>query len=402
MKTYSPSPKYIDECDISLLSPQQRFTYAFKWLDAEEKWLPIWDKDLKKQKRDENGQLKYKKNGEPEMEPKHGETPKVDALRKVCQVFSTASTEQLNGILSRQTLTAKNLGDAVFSLPAESLSPFMTGTGMEHPLENGFAFLAPYGLPYLPGSGVKGVLRRTAEYLRDLEFGESDCGWNQPAIDILFGPEPVGDEDGHRGALVFWDVYIQPKDYKLGMDILTPHYTEYYKGETTPHDSGQPVPVPFLVVPPEAKFQFHIQCNTEYIVDENIKKNWRNLVKGLLEHCFDWLGFGAKTASGYGQLISLEKRALEAELLRKENLKESGINVGSSVWKNAILKSTSPNTGEISIENAETKKLAAGKFLSSLSDKTKKRFKDKKQVLLDVEIEEQGNMILIKSITEVS
>jgi CRISPR-associated protein Cmr6 len=240
-------------------------------------YFPIWSNDWKKVDGEKNSALK--------------------------EVFDYERFKPLTeSLLSRQQSVSEDLGDAVFSLPAQSLSPFMTGTGMEHPLENGFAFLSPYGLPYLPGSGVKGVLRRTAEYLSNLEFNDADCSWNNAAIDVLFGPGTNADENARRGALVFWDIYIQPKDYKLGMDILTPHYGDYYKGDTTPHDSGQPVPVPFLVIPQEAKFQFYVQCNAEFIQDEQLKNNWRTLVKTLLEHSFEWLGFGAKTASGYGQL----------------------------------------------------------------------------------------------------
>lgn len=279
----SAVPEYI-ALDYSALPPGHKYGIFF----------PVWNPDW----------------------TKLADNKKNEALKKV---FSYEKFKPLTlSLIARQSSAATHLGNAVLSLPAESISPFMTGTGIEHPLENGFAFLAPYGLPYLAGSSVKGVLRRTAEYLRDLEFVESNCGWSQSAINILFGPEPeTGDSEGaHRGALVFWDVYIQPKDYKLGMDILTPHYTEYYKGNQTPHDSGTPVPVPFLVVPPEAKFMFNIQCNVELIVDENIKKIWRTLVKDLLEHSFEWLGFGAKTASGYGQLKA-DVRVLHA-LAEKE------------------------------------------------------------------------------------
>ncbi|MDG4561947.1 MAG: hypothetical protein P9E88_11695, partial [Candidatus Competibacter sp.] len=53
----------------------------------------------------------------------------------------------------RQAHVAAALGGAVWTIEAQSIAPFVTGTGIEHPLENGMAFLNPYGLPYLPGSG---------------------------------------------------------------------------------------------------------------------------------------------------------------------------------------------------------------------------------------------------------
>ncbi len=80
---------------------------------------------------------------------------------------------------------AAETGAAAHHLDALSTAPFVTGMGMEHPLENGFAFLDPYGVPYLPGSSVKGVVRRAAEELA--LFEEDAKGWTLPAIWWLFG-----------------------------------------------------------------------------------------------------------------------------------------------------------------------------------------------------------------------
>ncbi len=76
-------------------------------------------------------------------------------------------------------------GSRCLAVHARSTAPVVTGMGMEHPLENGFAFLDPYGLPYLPGSSVKGVLRRAAEELA--LFEEDPRGWTLAAAWWLFG-----------------------------------------------------------------------------------------------------------------------------------------------------------------------------------------------------------------------
>lgn len=91
--------------------------------------------------------------------------------------------EQLERIVGRQDARAASLPET-FSPVAVTEAPFVTGMGMEHPLENGFAFLDPYGLPYLPGSSVKGVLRRAAEELAHFEPGS---GWTLAAVWWLFG-----------------------------------------------------------------------------------------------------------------------------------------------------------------------------------------------------------------------
>ena len=259
-------------------------------------------------------------------------------------------------------------------LMAKSIAPFTTGLGNEHPLENGFAFLNPYGLPYLPGSGVKGVVRRAAEELAHRDFFENESGWTLPAIWHLFGFEPwlvsksrqsdaewkewiggfsvskteieeylnaVLDEhsDAHRklkshirkaddpmsalrvllrekhlhvrGALEFWDVVPQIKGNKLAVEIMTTHQSHYYQnkahaGSNSPHDSGSPNPISFLTVPPGSDFVFHVRSDHRRLsrcVPELAKDGrWRALLKAAFEHAFEWLGFGAKTAVGYGAM----------------------------------------------------------------------------------------------------
>ena len=243
------------------------------------------------------------------------DTEKRDALKRVT-TLNNATRALLGGLRNRQGALADNLGDSVWRLPAQSIAPFMTGLGNEHPLENGFAFLNPYGLPYLPGSGVKGVLRRAAEELVSGDYGDPE-GWNQDAIDALFGRETeAGDSETarNRGALMFWDVIPEPAGGKLAVDIMTPHYGDYYQGNTTPHDSGQPNPIPFLVIPPGSSFTFHVQCNP-VLLPKTLRDSWPILLEAAFRHAFEWLGFGAKTAVGYGQFPgdALEKAKAERE-----------------------------------------------------------------------------------------
>jgi len=76
--------------------------------------------------------------------------------------------------------------DTALQVTAWCTAPLATGLGMEHPIENGFAFLDPYGLPYLPGSSIKGVLRRAAEELALFE-PDASHGWSILAIWWLLG-----------------------------------------------------------------------------------------------------------------------------------------------------------------------------------------------------------------------
>lgn len=189
----------------------------------------------------------------------------------------------MEALAARQTHTAQACAD-VFTLDATATAPFTTGLGNEHPLENGFAFLNPYGLPYLPGSGVKGVLRQAARELASGEWGDSH-GWSEETIhllgkielstiDALFGLEGKnGDSTQVRGALSFWDALPLIPGDSLAVDIMTPHQSHYYQqkhdnksgGSTSPHESGQPNPISFLTLPPGTRFSFHVQCDVAHL-----------------------------------------------------------------------------------------------------------------------------------------
>lgn len=112
-------------------------------------------------------------------------TGKREALRKVCELNSSQDA-LVRALTERQRQAAALLGEKLL-LQADRFSqgPFVTGVGLEHPLENGFSFLTPYGLPYLPGSGVKGVVRRAAEELA--LFEPDPLGWNLVRVWWLFG-----------------------------------------------------------------------------------------------------------------------------------------------------------------------------------------------------------------------
>ena len=253
---------------------------------------------------------------------------KTSALLQACKLTSHDKAA-MRALAGRQNHIAQSTPH-VLTLDAIATAPFTTGLGNEHPLENGFAFLNPYGLPYLPGSGVKGVLRQAARELASGEWGESH-GWDAEeihllerkgqaaielsVIDVLFGRETEsGDSDHVRGALSFWDALPQIPGDTLAVDIMTPHQSHYYQqrqdrksgDSTSPHDSGAPNPISFLTLPPGTGFAFHVVCDATHLErlapDLAHGQRWQTLLTAAFEHAFEWLGFGAKTAVGYGAM----------------------------------------------------------------------------------------------------
>ena len=143
---------------------------------------------------------------------KEFEDRKRCALGNVCPLGDSAKSH-IAALRARQQTLIAHYGPNAYRISTTSTAPFATGLGNEHPIENGFAFLTPYGLPYLAGSGVKGILRRSMLELRN----DGEDGLTDTAIDALFGPETVNQpEDAKRGALDFWDVFPNPAGGKLG------------------------------------------------------------------------------------------------------------------------------------------------------------------------------------------
>lgn len=246
-------------------------------------------------------------------------TGKANALRQTLKLGSAAAV--LTDLRRRQKALAEALGQGrYFILEARSIAPFATGLGLEHPIENGFAFLSPYGLPYLAGSGVKGVLRRAGEELE--QEGELPPG----TIDALFGPENIREpEDARRGALSCWDVFPVPDKGEMVVEIMTPHFSHYYQPEkgkeqfATPHDAGKPTPIPFLAVPANSEFRFIVTFEAELMPTALPGNAWQEQIQKIITRAFDWLGFGAKTAVGYGAMEENKAQKAERERVQAED-----------------------------------------------------------------------------------
>ena len=311
----------------------------------------------------------------------------------------------------RQSEIARNISAsaAVLALKITSVSPLATGLGQAHPLENGCAFLEPYGLPYLPGSSIKGVFRQAARDLASGTWG-SEHGWNDEAIHVLFGPAPVelNESDGQdsvdpadqsfditgtetRGALLFWDVMPQlpERGKNLRVEVMTPHLADYlHNGDEGPNETRAPNPILFLSIPPESEFIFHVQCETSRLVDHaELLQNWQGLVQEAFKHACRWLGFGAKTAVGYGQFVMLN----EDRLVWRDAILEWDPGRGTIV----AVKQDSPSGSGAGPRVEKTAPLSQQKskeLIDALGEREQQQLKKKKNPLkVNIKIIKSGN-----------
>jgi CRISPR-associated protein Cmr6 len=169
-------------------------------------------------------------------------------------------------------------------------SRFVTGLGREHPVENGFTWHPTLGTPYLPGSSVKGIVRAWALCNRAGD-SEASTEW-----------EPILGKADQAGRIVLLDA-LPVSPVHLEVDVMTPHYADYYERGEPPGDWMSPNPIPLLVVAKGTRFQFGI------IPRSAGNRSQLPTVEGWLREALEWLGGGAKTAVGYGRFAAAEKAA---------------------------------------------------------------------------------------------
>lgn len=247
-----------------------------------------------------------------------GDAGKSDWIRTV--TGKRGSTSLVKGFAQRQYELGRHLNaeQKVFKTNWH----FVTGLGLSHPVENGFAWHPTLGVPYLPGSGVKGLLRGWVE---EWQFEEGEEAERDAKIRLWFGgvhdaadAETDNEVDEAAGGLIFFDA-IPIEAVTLALDTATPQRGKWYEQggqiDGTPADATRlpadwhsSVPIPFLVVQ-QASFLFQIAPRGRTPSHEV------NQAMEQLQFALDYLGAGAKTAAGYGHMSEDDKslQRLQAE-----------------------------------------------------------------------------------------
>ena len=177
---------------------------------------------------------------------------------------------------------------------AELKAPLITGSGETHPHEVSMVFDHNMGIPYIPASGVKGIVRFAhtlsliPEAERNGELGvggfDDEAAWTN--VPLMFGTQKS------RGRVVFLDAY--PAEVPdLHRDIMDPHYGPYYMEGKPPADHHNPTPIEFLTVKPGTTFIFWAIAEKKDDLPQKVRAAFR---RALTEE-----GVGAKTAVGYGR-----------------------------------------------------------------------------------------------------
>jgi CRISPR-associated protein Cmr6 len=255
--------------------------------------------------------------------------------------------EKLNALQNRHEAMLKWYKQRDFAMRHIEAKPvwrFVVGLGAAHVLETGITLHRLFGLPIIPGSALKGAARTWALLKLAEELGVPILSPTEAAaksqtplekfeavilsqesereqaalLSQLLQDSTIPDEVPIRnlspqelrekwqpffevfgsteraGSVIFFDA-IPLEVPKFQLDIMNPHYPNYYReqGGKPPADWESPNPVFFLTVT-ETLYRFAIAARSEQgnrLLD--LAKKW---LKGALAD----LGIGAKTSADYG------------------------------------------------------------------------------------------------------
>lgn len=196
-------------------------------------------------------------------------------------------------------------------------SRLIVGLGDKGSLEIGLTVDQTTGLPYIPGSALKGLTRSYTLYFlaekrglqlsgeisdsKKLDDFESEIlsGKYDKHDAFRFYKKIFGTQDA-AGQAIFHDAVLMgaPGDI-YSMDVMTPHFPKWYenqrkKADKAPHDADSPNPVVFVTVNADCQFAFAVGWRG----DSNPEAH--QFARELLENALQDFGIGSKTAAGYG------------------------------------------------------------------------------------------------------
>lgn len=170
------------------------------------------------------------------------------------------------------------------------------GHGGKNATETGLTLHHTYGVPYIPGSSLKGVAAAfAARRLNDL--------WNEKseAYRTLFGTTDSA------GYITFLDALPKPGEWWLLPDVLTVHHREYYRAAVRePGEAGPPLPPPLPPAdwdsPTPVTFLSAQGTFLLALLPAPGAEAWADVAYEIVKLALAEMGVGGKTSSGYGRL----------------------------------------------------------------------------------------------------
>lgn len=217
---------------------------------------------------------------------------KSDEAKKLVEAvnsWSDSSYRQMfDALRARHARVIKQQNGRIFTARPEWR--LTIGLGRDSALETGLTLHRTYGCPVIPGSALKGMTQAWAK---------TEGATAQDLLAVFGSDNP---DEPQAGGVVFYDALPVTRPV-LELDMMNPHYPDYYRpGKSEyPTDWQSPVPVYFITIAAETEFLFGVGARARDAVHLSKAESW---LKAALQQA----GIGGKTTSGYGywQISQLE------------------------------------------------------------------------------------------------
>lgn len=174
------------------------------------------------------------------------------------------------------------------------------GLGAESVIETAVRLHHTYGVPFIPGSALKGL---AANYAHQ-QYADKRWQKGGEAHTVIFGSPQ------EAGFVTFYDaLYVPDSGRPLHPDVITVHHPDYYKeGKNAPADWDNPNPISFISA-----------TGTYLIALEGEHPLWVHAAFNILQEALEKYGVGAKTSSGYGRLAVKDSSPSPTPVKKKED-----------------------------------------------------------------------------------
>ncbi|HEX8565163.1 MAG TPA: type III-B CRISPR module RAMP protein Cmr6 [Pyrinomonadaceae bacterium] len=196
----------------------------------------------------------------------------------------------------------------------------IVGLGTESVLETSITLHRTYGIPFIPGSSLKGLAASYAHRFMGTDWKKQTRNAAiGKAHELMFGSQDSA------GYVIFHDALYIPSSWRknpknpLVPDILTVHHQKYYQGENLP-PADWDSPIPIFLLSAQGKYLLAVSANSG---DEKFDKKIKSLAIDILDLALSEEGIGAKTSSGYGR-ASFKELALSEEEKREKRVEAQG------------------------------------------------------------------------------
>lgn len=267
----------------------------------------------------------------------NGESPSLFEVQRTDTALMQANQQRWGEMI-------RNSDGMAFTLT--TIERLVAGLGASHVLETGLTLDRNTGLPYLPGSTVKGLARAwgLVEIASQLGISLDEVvidgkDEKKPLLNVLAETiisepaetlfqslqtlRPISKDaeayvqwfrfifgwQGEAGAVCFLDaIYADEQAPRYAADVMTPHYVNYYteNGGKPPAEDDNPNPVSFIAVDRGHTFAFGLIPRRSAFVPFD-GEDRKAKIATALDVAADWLvrglsqmGVGSKTAAGYG------------------------------------------------------------------------------------------------------